>query len=206
MIVIANEFFDAIPIRQFERRGGRWLERVIGLAEDRLSVGLTEAENLGSQGTDGDVIEFAPARAEIAVEIGHRLAGDPGAALIIDYGHLHTAPGDTLQAMRNHQFAAITEAPGDCDLTSHVDFEALAKALRQGGAKAWPHLTQRSFLLAMGLEQRTAILRAKAEGDARQTIDRAMTRLAHPNQMGNLFKVLAATSPGMAAPYPFASP
>ncbi len=204
MILIANEFFDCIPIRQFERRHGKWLERVIGLENNRLALGRIEAEDLAPQGSDGDIIEFAPARAEIASAIGQRLASHPGSALIIDYGHAQTAPGDTLQAMRQHRFAAITESPGQCDLTSHVDFEALAKALAKGGAETWPLLTQRAFLLSMGLEQRSAILAAKAEGDARALIERAMTRLAHPDQMGNLFKVLAATSPGLAAPYPFA--
>ena len=132
-------------------------------------------------------------------------AGASGAALIIDYGHAQTAPGDTLQALRQHRFAAITETPGECDLTSHVDFEALAKAITKTGATTWPLLTQRAFLLAMGIEQRSAILAKKAEGDARASIERAATRLAHPTQMGNLFKVLAATSPSMAAPYPFAA-
>ncbi len=201
-IVISNEFFDCLPIRQFERREGKWLERVIGLSGNGLAPGLIEAENLGAQGRDGDVIEFSPARTEVAEALGQRLAINPGAALIIDYGHARTAPGDTLQAMRQHRFAAITESPGDCDLTSHVDFAALAKALSKSGATPWPLLTQRAFLLSMGLEQRTAVLAARAGAQA-PALQRAMARLAHPDQMGNLFKVLAVTSPGLAAPYPF---
>ena len=203
-LVIANEFFDALPIRQFERRDGRWLERAAGLEAGRLALGLIETGDLGAEGADSNIIEFSPARAEVAFEIGRRLARHPGAALIIDYGHVQSAPGDTLQALRGHRFVPVTEAPGECDLTSHVDFEALGKALADGGAAVWPALTQRAFLLAMGLEQRTHILMSKAEGGPRQALERALTRLADPAQMGNLFKVLAATSPGLATPYPFA--
>ena len=202
MVLVANEFFDALPIRQFEKRQGRWHERVVGLDNGRLAIGLAEAD-LGSHGSDGDVIEFAPVRIDIARAIGERLARQPGAALIIDYGHLASHPGDTLQAMRKHGFAGIVETPGFCDLTSHVDFEALAKALAKGGATVLPGLTQRAFLLAMGLQQRGAMLAAKSDAAGRAVLERQMTRLAGTDQMGNLFKVLAATSAGLDTPYPF---
>ena len=206
MILVANEFFDAIPIRQFERRDGQWFERVIGLQDGALKLGLVAAEDISSQppqGSDGDVIEFAPARSDIARLIGARLNGFPGAALIIDYGHLTSAPGDTLQAMRQHKFMAVTDFPGDCDLTSHVDFEALANALGNGGAQVAAAITQRDFLLAMGLEARMTTLSAKADAAMRDSLERAKSRLADPGQMGNLFKVLAAVSPGAETPYPF---
>lgn len=202
MVLVANEFFDAIPIRQFERRNGAWLERVIGIEKDRLSLGLVSAD-IGDGGRDDDIVEFAPARTDIARAIGERLARRAGAALIIDYGHLQSAPGDTLQAMRGHKYVPVTEAPGHCDLTSHVDFEALGQALTRGGAVVHTGLTQREFLLAMGLEQRTAMLAAKADLATRGVLDRQMTRLAAADQMGNLFKVLSATSPGLPVPYPF---
>ncbi|MBC8037656.1 MAG: SAM-dependent methyltransferase [Rhizobiales bacterium] len=209
MVLVANEFFDAIPIRQFERRDGHWRERCVGLAGEALTIGLTDSEAVAGQeapGKDGDVIEFASLRSDIAGEIGARLARHPGAALIIDYGHLLSAPGDTLQAVRKHKHVPVTERPGECDLTSHVDFEALAKALRQGGAVPWPGLTQRTFLMAMGLEPRTAVLAARADKGMAGMLKRAMGRLADESQMGNLFKVLTATSPGLATPYPFGSP
>lgn len=202
LIIIANEFFDAIPVRQFEKRDGAWHERVVGIKDGRLVLGLIQSE-LGPQGRDGDIIEFSPARSDIATLIGERLSRQSGAALISDYGHLSTAPGDTLQAMRTHGFVSILERPGACDLTSHVDFEALGKALAAGGASVMPALTQRSFLLAMGLEQRTAMLSAKSDIRTRAVLERQMTRLAGEDQMGNLFKVLAAVSPGLATPYPF---
>ncbi len=202
MILLANEFFDAIPIRQFERRDGVWRERVVGLADGRLSLGVGGIVP-GTMGKDGDILEFAPAREEIARQIGARLGAHAGAALIIDYGHLHTAAGDTLQAMRDHGFVPVTETPGEADLTSHVDFEKLAHALTEGGAIAHHGMTQRDFLLAMGLEQRFVQLQGKADDATRATLSRQMARLADEAQMGNLFKLLCATSPGMSAPYPF---
>lgn len=202
MILVANEFFDAISTRQFERRDGVWRERVVGLEEGRLSIGLGGIVP-GTMGKDGDVMEFAPARDEIARHIGARLAAHMGAALLIDYGHLHTAPGDTLQAMRGHRFVPVTEEPGEADLTSHVDFEKLSRAIAEGGGIAHRGFTQRDFLLAMGLEQRFAQLAGKAEDQTRAVLTRQMARLADEAQMGNLFKVLAATSPGMTTPYPF---
>ncbi|WP_373505601.1 class I SAM-dependent methyltransferase [Aestuariivirga sp.] len=204
MILVANEFFDALPIRQFEKWQGRWHERVMGLEDGGLTIGLAPID-LAPLGTDGDVIESAPVRNRIAEDIGFRLARNPGAALIVDYGHLVSAPGDTLQAMRGHRYVSLTESPGDCDLTSHVDFEALAKGFRAGGATAWPAITQRAFLLAMGLEQRIARLASRSEPATRAVLERQMRRLAAEDQMGNLFKVMAATSPGLATTYPFGS-
>jgi len=202
MILLANEFFDALPIRQFERREAVWRERVVGLENGRLALGLGGIVP-GSMGKDGDVMEFAPAREEVARHIGARLAAQSGAALVIDYGHLHTAAGDTLQAMRAHRFVPVTEAPGEADLTSHVDFEKLAHAAREAGAAVLPALTQREFLLAMGLAQRVAQLAGKSDAATAATLNRQMARLAEEAQMGNLFKVLCATSPGMSPPYPF---
>lgn len=202
MILVANEFFDAIPIRQFERRNGAWHERVIGLEKGHLVPGLAGPVS-GPKGREGDVVEFAPAREAIARHIGERLAKRQGAALIIDYGHLASAPGDTLQAMRGHGFTAVTDRPGECDLTSHVDFEALRIALEEGGAAVHPAMPQRAFLLAMGLEARFERLSLRADSLVAATLRRQKARLADENQMGNLFKVLAATSPGMPSPYPF---
>lgn len=204
IVLVANEFFDSLPVRQLERRNGQWCERVVGLDGDKLAVGLAPfAGAQNGKGADGDIIEFSPARVDMAQDIGARLTRHPGAALIIDYGHLTSAPGDTLQAMRQHKFVGLTEAPGDCDLTAHVDFEALGKAIAAGGAAVHPAITQRVFLLAMGLEARVERLAAKADAQQRIVMQRAVTRLAAADHMGNLFKVLAATSPGQTPPYPF---
>jgi SAM-dependent MidA family methyltransferase len=201
-IFVANEFFDAIPIRQFEWREGHGFERCVGLGEGVLRLGLTPAPQMlePKRSEESQVIEDSSQRDAIAAEIGARLADAPGAALIIDYGHLHSAVGDTLQAVRRHAFVDILDHPGEADMTAHVDFEALARAIVSGGAKAHAPLTQRGFLIAMGLEARASILVGKVGEDAIA----ARERLAGEAQMGNLFKVLAATSPGFGTPYPFA--
>ena len=199
MLLLANEFFDAIPIRQFEKRDRVWVERCIGAK----GMGFMPAALDNAQGMNGDVIEFAPQRLEIAAEIGRRLPAQKSCALIIDYGHLQTAPGDTLQAVRKHKYVKVTDRPGESDITSHVDFEALGKALTQGGAKVFPALTQRAFLLAMGLEQRAAILSSKADANTKEILARAVARLAGEAEMGHLFKVMVGTSPDLATPYPF---
>lgn len=202
LIVIANEFFDAIPIRQFEKRDGAWHERTIGVVDGKLRLGLVPAA-LGEGGADGDIIEFAPARTAIARELGERLSCHTGVSLIIDYGHFHTAPGDTFQAVRSHRKTSVLDSPGESDLTSHVDFEALGKALSGAGAVVHPALTQRAFLLAMGIEQRTQMLAVKADVQTAAVLTRQTQRLAAPDQMGNLFKVLCAASPQLPTPYPF---
>ena len=184
MLLVANEFFDAIPIR----------------------MGFMPAALDNAQGANGDVIEFAPQRLEIAEEIGQRMAKQKGCALIIDYGHLQTAPGDTLQAVRAHEYVAVTDQPGESDITSHVDFEALAKALSQGGARVHLAITQRAFLLALGLERRAAILSSKADANTKEILARAVARLVGETEMGNLFKVMVATSPELPPPYPFGTP
>jgi len=202
-IIIANEFFDAIPIRQFEWRQGHCFERYVGLGEPGLTIGLTPIKDgsqiVSDETGDGLIVEDGGMRYAIAAEIGARLAAAPGVALIIDYGHMRSAAGDTLQAVREHEFVDILDRPGEADLTAHVDFEALGKAIAAAGARTHGPITQRQFLLAMGLEERVRSLAAKAGASAGEAGD----RLAGEAQMGNLFKVLTATSPGLATPYPF---
>jgi SAM-dependent MidA family methyltransferase len=126
-----------------------------------------------------------------------------GAALLIDYGHVRSGPGDTFQAIRGHGFRDTLDRPGECDLTGHVDFEALAAAVEKGGAKTYGPLTQGRFLFAMGLSERAGILKRHADETGRAEIDAAVDRLAGQVQMGHLFKVIAATQPDMTPPFPF---
>jgi NADH dehydrogenase [ubiquinone] 1 alpha subcomplex assembly factor 7 len=206
-IIIANEFFDALPIRQYEFHQGQWMERRIGLnADGRLVIGRTAFPLAGPSASEGAIFETGPLRDDIARLLGARLAQSPGAVLIFDYGHKASALGDTLQAVRRHEFCSILDRPGEADLTSHVDFESLGRAFTQGGVTTHGPITQRQFLLAMGIDARTTLLTAKAKPTERKIIARAAERLAGENQMGNLFKVMAATSPGLAKPYPFGSP
>ena len=203
-LIIANEFFDALPIRQFEQRGGRWFERQVGLEGGKLVLGLSPRPvRLGLAGAEGDVMETGPEREAVAEALGFRLSQQGGAALVIDYGHLKTAPGDTLQAMRAHGFAAVLDQPGEADITSHVDFEQLGHAFRRGGAAVPPALTQGDFLAAMGLAARVEKLAQGLSGRDKDTFLSGARRLAEAAQMGSLFKVMAASSPSGPAPYPF---
>jgi NADH dehydrogenase [ubiquinone] 1 alpha subcomplex assembly factor 7 len=198
-ILLANEFFDALPIRQFETVKGRVFERVVGAD---LKLGLVPSPMRLPLSEDG-LYEDSSVRNAVAVQLGDQISKSGGAALIIDYGHLRTALGDTLQAMKNHVFCKITEHVGEADLTSHVDFEALARGFKTGGLRVAGAMTQGQFLRAMGLEARTKVLASNTSGEKQQGILSASERLANDAEMGELFKVMAVTGGLKAAPYPF---
>lgn len=201
-ILLANEFFDALPIRQFERKGNHVFERCVVLSDEELHIRLVpSAMQLPIHG-DG-VFEDSSIRDVVATHLGNHLSVAKGAALIIDYGHYHTALGDTLQAMKAHSFCSVTEHVGDADLTSHVDFEALGRGFVRGGAKIAGVMTQGTFLQNMGLEARTRVLAGKTNGEQQRSIITASERLANPTQMGELFKVMAVTGGLSETPYPF---
>ncbi len=201
-ILIANEFFDALPIRQFERKQGRVHERCIGVDSGQLKIGLVPSPRQLPFKDDG-IYEDSSIRDAVAMQLGDHLSKAGGHALVIDYGHMQTSLGDTLQALKSHQPVAITEQPGEADITSHVDFESLAKAFMAGGGRIAGVQTQGEFLQRMGLEQRTLKLTDKATPKQRADLLAASTRLAHPDQMGQLFKVMAICGPGNPIPYPF---
>jgi NADH dehydrogenase [ubiquinone] 1 alpha subcomplex assembly factor 7 len=207
LLLVANEFFDALPIRQWQRRAGVWHERRVGLDDAgnfAFTAGPPTTPPLAPPPADEDAIfETAEPGLAIAEAIGRRLAACPGAALIIDYGHARTAAGETLQAVRRHKPVGLFDEPGEVDLTAHVDFEALAGALAGPGARCFGPVTQRHFLAANGAAQRVAALtRGKPEPEA-AAIGHAAARLLDPAQMGSLFKVLAAISPDRPAPSGF---
>ncbi len=188
LLLVANEFFDALPIRQFV--GG--IERKVvltpaGLAFDR----------------DGPIVEEPPARDAFARDIGAQLDVRSGVAIVIDYGYPRTAPGDTLQAVRGHKHAPILANPGEQDLTAHVDFEALAKAASVGSVKATPLVTQGEWLKRLGIEARADAL-ARANPDRAEEVRSALDRLTGADQMGDLFKVLAIHSGCWPEPAGFA--
>ena len=200
-IVIANEFFDALPIRQFLRQGGRVYERCVIVEGDKLA--LLDRPSPFRIGLSGEgVFEDSRIREAVATQLGDHLRTVGGAALVIDYGHGQTALGDTLQAMRQHQYCRITDVPGEADLTSHVDFEALAKAFAGGGLRINGLMTQGHFLRAMGLEKRVEVLSRSLQGSAQENFIAATGRLANADQMGQHFKVMAASS-GKIDLYPF---
>lgn len=198
-LLLANEFFDALPIRQFEQIKGKVFERVIGQG---LSLGLVPSTSRLPFAGDG-VFEDSSIRDAVALQLGDHLSKSTGAALVIDYGHLRSSAGDTLQAMQAHRFCKITEHVGEADITSHVDFEALGRGFHRGGAKIAGAMTQGQFLNAMGLEARTRMLASHHVHEKQKGIIAASERLANVTEMGDLFKVMAVTGGLDAAPYPF---
>jgi|FEC22Drversion2_1045045.scaffolds.fasta_scaffold00023_109 NADH dehydrogenase [ubiquinone] 1 alpha subcomplex assembly factor 7 len=208
VLLAANEFFDALPIRQRILRDGSWRQRMVGIdAAGRLAVldiGPEDGAGIPPhllEAADGTVIEDCPAARAIAGAIGARLARHPGLALIIDYGYRGPAPGDSLQALRGRRPADPLEAPGEADLTAHVDFAAIAAAAVASGARAWGPVSQGSFLTALGIGLRAERLRAS--GACAIDLAIAVERLTGVGAMGDLFKVLALASPGLPAPPPF---
>ena len=219
LLLIANEFLDALPVRQFVRSGPAWRERMVGRAQDRaggdhaarrvgardgapggrLAFGLSPplappflAHRLDDTG-EGEVVEWRPAVPALMAEIERRIETHGGAALLIDYGGWRSR-GDTLQALRGHAFADPLDAPGEADLTAHVDFEAVARAapaLLASGLTA-----QGAFLERLGATARAQALARDLAGDALARAAAAHRRLTHPGEMGTLFKALGLTRPG----------
>lgn len=206
LVVIANEFLDALPVRQFVRRGDIWRERCVGLnAEGGFAFvdgGIVEDSAL-PRAPEGAIVERRPATASLVASLAARGNEAPLAALFIDYGHERSGLGDTLQAVRNHRFADPLAAPGEADVTAHVDFAALKGEAESFGLKAYGPIPQGEFLLRLGLMERRDRLIEAARPEQRDLIASGAARLADPNQMGVLFKVLALASDGLAPPPPF---
>jgi SAM-dependent MidA family methyltransferase len=194
LLLIANEFLDALPVRQF-LAGGR--ERAVGLAGDRLvwtSVAATDAPVPG---------ERSDAACAWTGMLAARIARQGGAALVIDYGHAGGA-ADTLQAVRGHAPADPLAAPGEADLTAHVDFAAVAAAARAAGSAVHGPVPQGAFLRALGLPERTAVLCRRARPATARQLQAAARRLMDADAMGLLFKAVAITEPGLPPPPGFA--
>lgn len=202
--LVANEFFDALPVRQFLRDGTGWRERCVGLSDDALSFGLSPAapqamlEHRLEDTEDGQLVEICPSAAPIMSAISTRIETYGGIALIIDYGDWRSL-GDTLQALQNHTAVNPLADPGQADLTAHVDFEALTQA---AAPAAFSRITpQGVFLERLGITARAQALAAKLDGSALDAHIAAHRRLTHPDEMGNLFKILGLF-PAAAAPPP----
>lgn len=196
LLLIANEFFDALPIRQFERVAGGWSERMVNADETGLYLGLAPPVDLPRKGEIGDIVELCPQAARIVRVVANRIAQHGGAALIIDYGGWN-GYGDTFQAVRRHEPVNPLSDPGTADLTAHVDFAALAAAARAAGAEVSAPVYQGAWLLALGAEQRAQRLEAGGDGGAME----ALQRLTGPDEMGQLFKAMAIW-PKHAQPVP----
>ena len=196
MILLANEFFDALPIRQFVCRGDDWTERFVhdGVFAEH------PASSPGRAANDGEIVEICEPAIGIASAIGARLATQGGAALFLDYGPAESAAGDSLQALRGGEPADPLEDPGSADVTAHVDFAALARAARDAGAAAHGPIPQGKFLTRLGLVQRTAALARTQPPRQASDMMQAAQRLTELDRMGRLFKVLAVCHPALPTP------
>ena len=188
MLLVANEFLDVLPIIQTVNG----IERRVHIAAGGLAFDR-----------DGEVTETSPARETAVFAIATALAARGGAAIIIDYGHERSAPGETLQAVRGHGFAPVLDRPGEQDLTSHVDFEAVARAASDAGAAVTNLVPQGEWLIRLGIEARSQSL-SRANPDRAHDIDAALHRLISADGMGTLFKVIALHSARWPAPAGFA--
>jgi NADH dehydrogenase [ubiquinone] 1 alpha subcomplex assembly factor 7 len=211
LIVLANEFIDALPIRQFIYRDGTWLERLIAsdgsggfcfTEGNRLALG-DQASDLPDEAPDGSILEMRPAARTLLYELARRASVAPLAVLIIDYGHDETGFGDTLQAVRGHRFAATLADPGSADLSAHVDFADLKRRASALGLKPYGPVPQGEFLLKLGLGERRNRLLQRATPAQAEAIASGASRLVDPKQMGILFKALALTGADRPPPPPF---
>lgn len=202
ILVVANEFFDALPVRQFQHRAGGWFERMVNVdATGRFVFELcaTADNNRADTGPEDAIAEQSPAGESIMAALARRMVTDGGAALIIDYGHAQSGFGDTLQAVKRHAFADVFAEPGEADLTTHVDFARLGEVAQKNGAVVQGLTTQGAFLRAMGIEPRAQALARNASESQRTEIMTALDRLtgAGEHGMGELFKVMAVAHPDL---------
>lgn len=195
LIILGNEFMDALPFRQLVKSESGWDERVV--TED-LAFGLRPAgadltqyipERFASCDT-GEVFEISPTRFSAMNNICDLLSQTTGVALLLDYGHDKAGLGDTFQALHKHDYVSVLEYMGDADLTSHVDFSALKKIAEHESAQVLPIVEQGAFLKALGIEQRAQYLMGQADEKQKADIESALHRLTSPDEMGSLFKVM----------------
>jgi NADH dehydrogenase [ubiquinone] 1 alpha subcomplex assembly factor 7 len=215
-IVVANEFFDALPVRQYVHTAVGWCERLVDLnaagngfqfiVADRPTHGANVLAPAVISAPMESIAEICPAGQALISDIADRINENDGAALIIDYGTATSAPGDSLQAVQNHRNVPVLVAPGSADLTAHVDFSALVRAAEAAGVAAHGPVTQGSFLESLGIELRATALRQNATPEQTDDLDTAVARLTAPDQMGDLFKVLALARRDQLPPAGFSAP
>jgi NADH dehydrogenase [ubiquinone] 1 alpha subcomplex assembly factor 7 len=203
ILLVANEFLDALPIRQLVRHGDVWRERMVGVTADGdftfvagpspspLAALIPAVEQL-----EGSVFELPLTAIGVVTDLARRIVTQAGAALLIDYGRETSAVGDTLQGVARHASRSALTDPGEIDLSAHVDFALLARAAREAGAVIAGPIAQREFLIRCGIDARTESLKAAATPDQSIAIDEGVRRLTDPLGMGCLFKALAIGSPG----------
>jgi NADH dehydrogenase [ubiquinone] 1 alpha subcomplex assembly factor 7 len=208
LLIVANEFFDALPVRQLVMTPDGWSERMVGDGPDGfapvpgLPVAPADIPEALRQAEPGAIIELNAAAAAIMKRLGQRLAQQGGALIVFDYGYARRAQGDTLQAVHAHAYADPFAQPGASDLTAHVDFEALGAAATAGGARIFGPIAQGQWLIALGISDRAAVLARGAPARA-DDIAAAYRRLTGAEEMGQLFKCMAVLAPSWPNPAGF---
>jgi NADH dehydrogenase [ubiquinone] 1 alpha subcomplex assembly factor 7 len=210
LLLVANEFLDALPVRQLVRTAGGWAERLVALdtegdlifadGPESAVAALLVPAGLRESAVPGSVVEICSSALALAASLGRRLAESPGAALFVDYGHFPSRPGATLRAFRRHRAQAVTADPGCADLSTAVDFAAVAEAARAAGATVHGPVAQRRFLAALGAGARCARLCTGADPAQCQALESGLARLVDPSAMGETYKAMALTTPGVAPP------
>ncbi len=209
LFLIANEFFDCLPIRQYRRTGKGWQEQMVGAVDGELGFVLGSAlpeqavPDWAADLAEGSLIETSAASVAIAEDIARRIAEHGGTAIIIDYGDWNAA-GDTLQAVKAHRKIGPLDKPGQSDLTAHVNFAELAQAA-QPHVSVSPIVPQGELLQRLGIRQRAEALSRHCDPQALKAHDAAFRRLTHPEEMGQLFKVIAFYPKDAAPPAGFQS-
>jgi NADH dehydrogenase [ubiquinone] 1 alpha subcomplex assembly factor 7 len=206
-VILANEYFDVLPIHQVVKRETGWHERVVNLDDNgKLVFGASDEPMPRFEVLLPPLVRAAPVGAVFEwrpdnemMKIAARVRHQDGAALIIDYGHLRSDAGDTFQAIARHSFADPLKNPGQADVTAHVDFQALARAAEDVGARVHGPVTQGDFLKRLGIETRAVTLMGKATPEVSADISAALKRLTDSGRggMGSMFKVLAVTEPNL---------
>ncbi len=211
-LLVANELFDCLPIRQFIRTKTSWRERLVGLADDDQALAFTIDKTPAhpslilpsvEETTAGDIFEICEGGQALTTEIAQYLIENSGRALIIDYGHLASGFGDTLQAVRDHAYWPPLSSPGRADITAHIDFEALGRAAFEAGAAVYGPITQGAFLERLGLSLRVERLCKTISPAEAHEIKQSAHRISAPSQMGEIFKAFCLSSPDLPAPAGF---
>ncbi len=200
LLVIANEFFDALPIRQFERKNEQWFERMIGWDNMQNTLVFTRTDAPFDMSArvvpaDAGITEMSEEAEAIMEVLCTHIKRHGGAMAVIDYGYEGGSGINTLQAVKQHKYSDMLKAPGESDITAHVDFSKLAAIAKTSGLQSMGVLTQREFLLGMGAEIRAQTLCKALDGAQKKSIIEGLTRLISPQQMGTLFKVFICTHP-----------
>jgi len=211
VMLVANEFLDALPIRQLAFLGGTWRERLVDWnarsgfhfapSEERSPLSLLVPAGIAP--AEGAVFELSPAVISVGTEVARRIAAEGGAAVFVDYGRSESAVGESLQAVRAHRIVKVLENPGEADLSAHVDFALLARVARDADAAAAGPVTQGALLSALGIGIRAERLKRGLSGEAAEALDQAVTRLIGGQAMGRLFKALAIVQPDGIRPAGF---